>query len=103
MTHSPETSAAQSLEKHAYQAFDRGDLQEASQLFSKLVEQEPTAAHFHYMLGLSHKYQMNWRESLRHNLRSQQLDDEFDARRAFDYPDTFINQGECIEFVLASN
>ena len=83
MTQSPETSAAQSLEKDAYQAFDRGDLQEASRLFTQLVEQEPTAAHFHYMLGLSHKYQLDWRESLDHNLRSQQLDEDFDESSAW--------------------
>lgn len=83
MTPNPETPAVPCLEEDAYEAFNRGDLQDARERFTRLLEQQPDAAHFHYMLGLTHKYLRDWPESLRHNLRSQQLDEEFDESSAW--------------------
>lgn len=79
------TAAAddEALEALAYDAFDRGDLVEASQRFGELLERQPDVRHLHYMQGLAWKYLRDWRASLHHNLRSQALQDEFDASSAW--------------------
>ena len=68
----------QSLHEQAYDAFDAGQLRESARLFAALLERDPTSPHYHYMLGLVHKYLRNWTQSLHHNLRSLSLREDFD-------------------------
>lgn len=83
MSQIPDPPEAQTLEERAYDAFDRGELDEASRLFAELAAQQPTTAYLHYMLGLTHKYRRDWPASLHHNLRAQELREEFDASSAW--------------------
>ncbi len=71
------------LEERAYEAFDKGELHQAARLFGELVVRQPTVTYLHYMLGLVHKYLRDWRASLRHNLRVQELREEFDESSAW--------------------
>ena len=57
---------------------DRGALADASRDFAALIERHPDRATYHYMRGLVHKYQRDWPTSLKHNLRSIELRDEFE-------------------------
>lgn len=68
----------QALHEAAYDAFDAGQLREASRLFASLLERDPTSPHYHYMQGLVHKYLRDWPASLEHNRRSLALREEFD-------------------------
>jgi len=70
-THSP----VPDLKTQAYDAFDRGDLHQASRLFESLLQQEPGASAFHYMRGLAHKYLLDWPLCLHHNLRAIEVSD----------------------------
>ncbi len=71
------------LETQAYGAFGRGELDEAARLFGELVARQPGTAYLHYMLGLAHKYRGDWPASLQHNLRAQELREEFDESAAW--------------------
>lgn len=71
------------LEEQAYEAFDRGDLSGASRHFGKLLERHPDESRFHYMRGLAHKYLRDWPTSLHHNLRAQELVEDFDESSAW--------------------
>ena len=53
MSQIPDPPEAQTLEERAYEAFDRGELDEASRLFAELAAQQPTLSYLHYMLGLT--------------------------------------------------
>lgn len=83
MTDTALPSETDLLETRAYAAFDRGELDEAARLFGELVAQQPDVAYLHYMLGLAHKYRLDWPASLRHNLHAQELRDEFDESSAW--------------------
>lgn len=76
-------STDDALEDLAYEAFDRGDLSDASRYFAELLERQPDAHRFHYMRGLAHKYLRDWPTSLQHNLRSQALRTEVDESSAW--------------------
>ena len=82
MTDTP-TVTDEALEALAYEAFDRGDLAEASRRFGELLARQPDARHLHYMRGLTHKYLRDWRTSLQHNLRAQALGDAFEESCAW--------------------
>ncbi|RRU05926.1 hypothetical protein [Stenotrophomonas sp. 278] len=71
------------LYDRAYAAFNGGELQLASTLFAELIEASPPGNHLHYMRGLTHKYLLDWRTSLEHNLQAQQLEDEFNEASAW--------------------
>jgi len=73
----------EALEDLAYEAFDRGELFEASKHFAELLERQPGVHRFHYMRGLTHKYLRDWPTSLEHNLRSQAVREEFDESSAW--------------------
>ncbi|GGZ60699.1 hypothetical protein GCM10008101_13340 [Lysobacter xinjiangensis] len=73
----------EALEARAYEAFDRGDLAEASRHFGELLKRQPDARHLHYMQGLTHKYLRDWPTSLEHNLRAQALSDEVNESSAW--------------------
>lgn len=75
---SDDTARFQALHEAAYQAFDAGQLREASRLFGSLLERDPTSPHYHYMQGLVHKYLRDWPASLEHNRRSLALREDFD-------------------------
>jgi tetratricopeptide (TPR) repeat protein len=64
------------LHDEAYEAMDRGELDQASRLFEALLEHDPGNPGYHYMRGLAHKYQMDWATSLHHNLQAIELEDE---------------------------
>jgi tetratricopeptide (TPR) repeat protein len=64
----PDEGKLADLHDRAYAASERGDLEEASRLFAGLLQHRPDAAHYHYMRGLAHKYLLDWRASLEHNL-----------------------------------
>lgn len=66
------------LHDNAYAAMDRGDLEEASKLFSALIEQSPKRISYRYMAGLASKYRRDWPVSLRHNLDAIALSEEMD-------------------------
>lgn len=83
MTDLPQPTETDALEARAYDAFDRGELDEAARLFSELATQNPDVAYLHYMLGLAHKYRRDWPASLRHNLRAQALREKFDESFAW--------------------
>lgn len=83
MSNTPEPIDDEALEALAYEAFDRGDLTEASRRFGDLLMRQPDAQHLHYMRGLAHKYLRDWATSLHHNLRSQALSEEFDEASAW--------------------
>lgn len=68
---------ANDLHDSAYEAVDRGALDEAAQAFTQLVALVPDHGAYHYMLGLVRKYQMDWTASLAHNLRAIDLSDDF--------------------------
>jgi len=63
----------EALRDRAYAAIDAGALAEASRDFQALIQQQPAHAHHHYMLGLAHKYMLDWPVSLAHNLRAIEL------------------------------
>jgi len=67
----------------AYAAFDAGRLEDASELFRRLLEHEPDTAHLHYMRGLAHKYLRDWPTSLQHNLLALEHADELDEAAAW--------------------
>jgi len=73
----------EALEARAYEAFNRGDLADASRHFGELLERQPDARHLHYMRGLVHKYLRDWPTALRHNLRCQALDEELNEAAAW--------------------
>lgn len=81
-TDTPQTETP-ALRDRAYAAFDRGDLREAADLFAACIAEEPDAHYLHYMLGLACKYLRDWPASLRHNLRAQALEEEFDEATAW--------------------
>ena len=83
MSQSTEQPEAPTLEERAYEAFDNGELHEAARLFGELVARRPAEPYLHYMLGLAHKYLRDWPASLRHNLRAQELHEEFDPSSAW--------------------
>jgi len=61
------------LQQRAGAAFKAGRLQEAQQLYARLVGLRPESASFHYRLALADKYLQQWASSLAHNLRSLAL------------------------------
>lgn len=63
------------LKTQAYDAFNRGDLNQASCLFEALLQQQPDDSALHYMRGLAHKYLLDWPLCLHHNLRGIELSD----------------------------
>ena len=73
----PSASTAE-ISKLAYEAFNAGQLRKASAHFDDLLQLCPGDASYHYMQGLVHKYLRDWPVSLRHNLRSQELNKEPD-------------------------
>ncbi|QSX77830.1 tetratricopeptide repeat protein [Agrilutibacter solisilvae] len=73
-----DTARFQALHERAYDAFDAGQLCEARDLFTSLIERDPTSPHYHYMLALAHKYLRDWPACLEHNLRSLELRGAFD-------------------------
>lgn len=67
------------LQQRAAAALEAGQLGEADQLYSRLVELRPEGDAFHFRLGLVCKYRRDWPAALRHNLRVLELsegDDE---------------------------
>lgn len=83
MSDTPAAPNDEALEALAYEAFNRGDLVEASRHFGELLERRPDVRHLHYMQGLARKYLRDWDASLHHNLRSQALSEEFDVSSAW--------------------
>ncbi len=69
----PDTAAWDALEARAYDAFDHGQLQQASALFGELATLAPEVPYLHYMRGLAHKYLRDWPAALQHALRAQAL------------------------------
>lgn len=61
----------------AYDAMDRGELEEASRHFDALLQRHPDDRYYHYMRGLAHKYMLDWPTSLRHNLSAIESAEEF--------------------------
>ncbi|WP_421570587.1 hypothetical protein [Stenotrophomonas sp. PD6] len=80
---SPDKAAIRALYDRAYATFDNGDLHQASALFGELTVHRPNVAYLHYMRGLAHKYLRDWPASLEHNLRAQQVEEEFDEASAW--------------------
>lgn len=80
---SSDNAALEALYDRAYATFDNGELQQASALFGELAALRPDLAYPHYMRGLAHKYLRDWPASLQHNLRAQQVQDEFDEASAW--------------------
>lgn len=78
-----DSAALDDLRDRAHAHFDNGELRQASALFGELSTLRPDAAHLHYMRGLAHKYLRDWPASLAHNLRAQQLEEEFDEASAW--------------------
>jgi hypothetical protein len=68
--------ARRDLHDRAHEAFDRGDLAEASSLFRELTELKPKDSSYWYMLGLAHKYRREWLPSLEANLAAVRLKDK---------------------------
>jgi hypothetical protein len=66
------------LQQRAGAAYEGGHLQEAKQLYTRLVELRPDGDAFHFRLGLVHKYLRDWRASLANNLRALELCGEHD-------------------------
>ena len=66
------------LQQRARAAYDAGQLQEARQLYARLVELRPDGDAFHFRLALVHKYLREWPASLAHNLRALDLSGEHD-------------------------
>jgi len=66
------------LQQRAAQALESGQLQEARQLYSRLVELRPEGDAFHFRLGIVHKYLREWPASLALNLRALALAGEHD-------------------------
>lgn len=84
LTNTPqESDRLEVLEARAYAAVSEGQLQQASALFGELIEASPDIHYLHYMRGLAHKYLRDWPASLQHNLRAQQLQEEFDEASAW--------------------
>lgn len=73
-----EQTAPDALHQRAYDAMDRGALDEASRCFGALLAREPDNRYYHYMRGLAHKYMLDWHVSLQHNLRAIELHDQTD-------------------------
>ncbi len=73
-----DTDEHRALHERAYEAMDRGALEEASREFAALLLRDPEEAFYHYMRGLAHKYLLDWPVSLQHNLRAIELMDEAD-------------------------
>ena len=71
------------LDRLAYEAVGQGELNRALLYFDELSRRYPEIARLHYMRGLAQKYLRQWPESLRHNLMSQSLQDEFDEASAW--------------------
>jgi hypothetical protein len=61
------------LQQRAGAAFEAGRLQEAQQLYARLVGLSPESPSFHYRLGLTDKYLQQWASSLAHSLRAISL------------------------------
>jgi hypothetical protein len=61
------------LQQCAGAAFEAGRLQEAQQLYARLVGLRPESASFHFRLALADKYLQQWASSLAHSLRSLAL------------------------------
>lgn len=61
------------LQQRAGAAFEAGQLQEARQLYERVLELRPDSSSAHFRLGLVHKYQRDWARSLAHNLRALDL------------------------------
>ena len=66
------------LQQRAGAAFESGRLQEAKELYGRLVELRPDGDAFHFRLGLAHKYLREWPASLACNLRALELCGEHD-------------------------
>lgn len=60
----------EALHDQAYADMERGALREAAQAFEALAAHHPHNRHYHYMLGLAHKYLRDWPQSLQRNLHS---------------------------------
>ena len=58
--------------------FDEGDLIGAIQAYQACERVDPGDASVQYMLGLCHKYLLQWEDSLRHNLAAINLGEEHD-------------------------
>jgi hypothetical protein len=80
---STDKAALNALYERAYATFDNGDLHQASAMFGELAMHRPNVAYLHYMRGLAHKYLRDWPASLEHNLRAQQVEEEFDEASAW--------------------
>jgi len=66
------------LQQRAGAAYESGRLDEAKQLYGRLVELRPDGDAFHFRLALVHKYLREWPQALAHNLRVLELSDERD-------------------------
>ena len=66
------------LQQRAAEAYEAGHLQEARQLYGRLVELRPEGEAFHFRLGVAHKYLRDWPASLACNLRALELGEEHD-------------------------
>lgn len=79
----PDTAARDALEARAYDAFDHGQLKQASALFGELTTLAPEVPYLHYMRGLAHKYLRDWPAALQHALRAQALHGSADDASAW--------------------
>jgi hypothetical protein len=80
---SDDSGAERTPRRLAYEAFDAGDLAASVRHFGAAIEQEPDDPSLHYMLGLAHKYQRQWAQSLAANLRASVLQTQFDEASAW--------------------
>lgn len=71
-----EQDELKALSSRAYAAMDSGALAEASRAFDALLLCEPGNRYYHYMLGLAHKYMLDWPVCLQANLRAIELCEE---------------------------
>lgn len=67
----------EAVHNRAYLAVDEGELKAATQNFDLLLQHHPDNPFYHYMRGLTLKYQMEWAGSLRDNLQAIELAEEF--------------------------
>ena len=66
------------LQQRAGAAYEAGRLDEARELYGRLVELLPDGDAFHLRLAMASKYSRHWATSLRHNLRALALAGEHD-------------------------
>jgi hypothetical protein len=66
------------LQARAAEAYEAGRLDDARNLYSRLLDLRPDGDAFHFRLGLVHKYLRDWPAALRHNLESLRLSGEHD-------------------------